>query len=205
MPSLVPPHTAGCIRPTAWPYPEDTWGPGSSGCALLGCSQCCNCGRHCQEDRGAQRYQGDLARGEWGKIYIYMSESISVLTLNPKIEASLTFNFEENNTQLTLFSSGSWETRGSRVTNRSRETRISSPAKFANRTRTTLRTCVAQFGYNNYLYCLWNTLRVVTLLHWSRLQSFQIISSTHGNLHQKNLDGCIALQVWGENAILGIF
>lgn len=83
-----------------------------------------------------------------------MSKSISVLALNPKTEASLTFNFSENNTQLTLFSSGSWETGGSRVTNRSRETRVSSPAKFADRTRTTLSTCVAQFGYNNYLYRL---------------------------------------------------
>lgn len=88
VPSLVPPHTAGCIRPTAWPYPEDTWGPGSPGCASLECSQCCNCGRHCQEDRGARHYQGDLAGGELGDIYVYARKYIS-----SKIEESLMFNF----------------------------------------------------------------------------------------------------------------
>lgn len=67
-PSPVPQRTAGCIRPTAWPCPEDTWGPGSSGCASPECSQCWNRGRRTQERRDDRLYRADLETRTEGKL-----------------------------------------------------------------------------------------------------------------------------------------
>lgn len=75
---------------------------------------------------------------------------------------------------LTLFSSWPWETRGPGVTYRSGETKSSSPAKFAHRTGTALRTCRAELGYINFLYmenqCLVTTLlRNTVMIYWLKL------------------------------------